>query len=284
MINKKCNFNLYFRKIKKGIVLLCIKYKKLHYSLFIGTVASITILFFLFTIQSFNGRLLELDNKWLFISCIPLIISLIIGGYIKNIKGFGIEVEAFNKPISVMKYDIDFSIHGYIEKQFTKDTVLMLDELSKEKQDSITFLIFIKSSKNDIEYSEYIIKKYMIKLTNLRYFVVNDSFNKLYSIINIDCFINYNTNIDEYKSKIINKNIIRLFIKFLNGDIKEFKEQVNINRYSINTNISLLSAFQTISNRNINEIAIVDYSNNFQGILTKKNIESQIAMKVIKNL
>ncbi len=65
------------------------KYEPIIY----GLVISLVILLILLLLQHYSASLLNLETRWLVVAGVPIIIALIIGGYIYKFKGFGIELE-----------------------------------------------------------------------------------------------------------------------------------------------------------------------------------------------
>jgi len=76
--------------MKKAMV----KFWVQHTSLAIGAVISIFFLVTFLTFQYNQSEMLKLESRWLLVAGVPLLAALIVGGYIKSFKGFGVELEA----------------------------------------------------------------------------------------------------------------------------------------------------------------------------------------------
>lgn len=81
--------NLFFRK---------------HPFLAWSALISLSLLFFFALSQWLEWPFLGLDLKWMIVAGIPILIGLFAGGYIKNLKGFGLELEAsLKKPMDLSR-------------------------------------------------------------------------------------------------------------------------------------------------------------------------------------
>ncbi|MGX5688504.1 hypothetical protein [Arcticibacter tournemirensis] len=92
--------------------------------------------------MAFEGaglKFMDLEAKWMLIAGAPILFALFVGGYIKNVKGFGLELEAelngHRLPESVIdKTDVILSV------KIRKDSVVYLDQMEDvEKRKSIAF-------------------------------------------------------------------------------------------------------------------------------------------------
>ncbi len=81
--------NKELKRLKEYIRDLAIKYPLVSYSM----VLSFILLLFFMLLKSYDTRMLALETKWILISALPVFIALLIGGYIKSFKGFGVEIE-----------------------------------------------------------------------------------------------------------------------------------------------------------------------------------------------
>ena len=77
------------------------KFWSQHTALAIGAICSIGLLGTFFWFQHDSSKILNLESRWLITAGVPLLAALIVGGYIKSFKGFGVELEAsLNKPVT----------------------------------------------------------------------------------------------------------------------------------------------------------------------------------------
>lgn len=71
-----------------------------HTALALGAGISLALLITFLLFQYNQSEVLKLESRWLLVSGVPLLAALLIGGYIKSFKGFGVELEAsLNKPV-----------------------------------------------------------------------------------------------------------------------------------------------------------------------------------------
>jgi hypothetical protein len=70
-----------------------------------GLVASIVLLLVFFVLKHNSSNLLELPVQWLFVAVIPLLVGLIVGGYVRDIKA-GDYCATFNAEQILQKSDL----------------------------------------------------------------------------------------------------------------------------------------------------------------------------------
>ena len=100
-----------------------------------------------------NSKFLTIDSKWLLISGLPILIALIVGGYIHKFKGFGIELETSLKnpigQVNLIATDVLESISGRDKGSISSVEKLPSSELIKYHR-----LSFVNGKRN--YYDEYI--------------------------------------------------------------------------------------------------------------------------------
>lgn len=144
--------------------------------IFLGFIFSLVLLITFFALQWFESNLLSLDTKWIAFSGLPILIALLIGGYIKSFKGFGIEVEAnLNKPIS-KNYNLITKLESEEVPKYIKGSIREIQRLSSQQRRKIKRLTFIYGKKD--YYGEEAINEYLNHLPNLEYIEITDSKRK----------------------------------------------------------------------------------------------------------
>ncbi|ODB92812.1 hypothetical protein A3197_20795 [Candidatus Thiodiazotropha endoloripes] len=69
-----------------------LKFWSHHTALVIGAIVSIVLLATFLLFQYNESNVLKLESRWLLVAGVPLLAALIVGGYIKSFKGFGVEL------------------------------------------------------------------------------------------------------------------------------------------------------------------------------------------------
>ena len=62
-------------------------------TILLGGAASVIILAVLLALQQSGSSFLSLESRWLLLAGVPILVALIVGGYVYKFKGFGIELE-----------------------------------------------------------------------------------------------------------------------------------------------------------------------------------------------
>ena len=150
-----------------------------HRLLLLSILVSITILVIFLWFQHQGQKLLALDVKWILLSGVPILLGLFIGGYIKNFKGFGLELESnLNKPLSLT---ITSKITATITKGKEKSSLSELYDLSENEKNLIDQLRFILGKKN--YYDSYITEQYLTVLKRIKLIeIVDETGQFLYTI------------------------------------------------------------------------------------------------------
>jgi CBS domain-containing protein len=242
---------------------------KNHSEVAVGIILSIILLLTFFLLQTIKPSVLALDWKWIVVSAIPLIIALIIGGYIKSFKGFGFELETtLKEPLSFIDLAaaIALSAIGQTEKGTMRD-LLQMDDIPRRKVARLRFIL----SKRDY-YAENVIEDYMDYLPNLEYFEIIRSNGSFVCLIPISIFRTRREN---------NYNEIRLFVEALqNGTILDRFKQILIGN-SIKADINILDALQIMREKRYELAAVVNNDRIAIGVIRSSDIEHQIAAVVL---
>ena len=142
---------------------------KKHPIVTLGLIATFIIFIALLLLQHFSLLILQLDVKWIVVACIPLLIALIVGGYITEFTGFGITLRTtMRAPITWL----DFQAQEVFipSKGIKKGTRAELDFISLERKRRVTRLQFFVGRRS--YYDSSVISVYMRDLPNLEYFEI----------------------------------------------------------------------------------------------------------------
>ena len=82
-----------------------------------GIIVSIILLIIFGLLQHYQAKFMTLSNQWIFLSILPIIVALFVGGYITKFKGFGVEFQLQQKikalDIRANKLDISAKYNFY---------------------------------------------------------------------------------------------------------------------------------------------------------------------------
>lgn len=128
--------------------------------------------------------ILDIPVAWLGLSVLPLLVALVIGGYIKTFRGFGVEVEAqLVQPVSralgsAKEYDAFREVTGAraedvanAEAVFAKQSVAKLEDITDEDRLQFERLSFVNG--RDV-YKTWAIERHLELLPNIRFFEVDN--------------------------------------------------------------------------------------------------------------
>jgi hypothetical protein len=193
--------------------------------LFISSSISLIILIVFFTLQYNECKILTLDNKWIAISIIPIIIGLFLSEIIKSVKGFGIELEAN------LSKKIDFSLLKNIEPSLKpkqgKESEEELNNLSNSKKKKIKILQFVECKKR--YYAIDVIIKYFEELKNIQYIEIVNENDEFIALLHKSQIYKENNNnnrelIEIFKQNLENCNIINHYKDCITTTIQEDDE------------------------------------------------------------
>lgn len=240
-------------------------------TLLVGIIFSIILLLMFLIIKTFKPVILELDVKWIAVSILPLILSLILGGYIKSFKGFGFEVEAnLQKEIST-----NFKLLPNIEVEkspmLQKGLVDKLEKTPKEELDKIKRLTFIYGKKH--YYGAGPVLEYLNSLSNLEYFEIVDEEGKFKYLLKLnsvlDSTIEIHNNIEKFIQSLEDQDLPYVYANHLESD-------------TIRSNETTIEVYEKLKDSKLKVLPIVDSSKKMIGIIDLNKLALNIADKVIK--
>lgn len=235
-----------------------------------------------FSIMQFcDSKILDLDNKWLFVSGIPILIALFLSGVIKSFKGFGIELE------TNLSEKIDLELVGTVESfptpEITKQSIQFLFDMSPKQKSKIERLQFEYGKRH--YYDSYVVKDYIDNLKRLRYIEIIDSEGKFVGLLPAGKFKKSDNqryaerdieNIEMLINSIEKENITSTFKDFITDSIK--KED------------SLLEAYKKFKTsgqgKQLNGdqvLPVIDSSDKMVGLTRKIKLTDKIAEQIVKS-
>ena len=136
----------------------------------VGAALSAVLLLGFGALQEVGAAFLELPAQWFAVAILPLVLGLVVGGYIKSFKGFGVELEAALKaPVSSVDLTAEDVVADITGDE--KRSIDYLENLSPEKTRSMRRLLFVTGEGRN--YTAWGITRYLEKLPNLAFFEVH---------------------------------------------------------------------------------------------------------------
>ena len=249
-----------------------------HPFLIYGLLASILLLIIFFILQVLVPEIMKLETKWIIVALCPLFYVLIVGGYIKTFKGFGIELETQLKA-AISEFSLLATDYLIELPEDEKRSNQYLDRLTIEERNKIERLAFY-SGKHGY-YSFYIVRHYLENLPNLKFIEVRNKNERFECLLPINVLRKRNA----YNREINNE--------IDEGDLSEFIEALEnndiLNKYPADTisesvleEQSLIDILPKIRKQRSGIMGVVDSSGKLIGILNKNMVEAKIADEVFK--
>lgn len=251
---------------------------KNHPFLTYGLLASIFLLIFFFILQVLVPDIMKLETKWIVVALCPLLYVLIVGGYIKTFKGFGIELETQLKT-AISEFSLLATDYLIELPEDEKRSSQYLDRLTNEEKIKIERLTFYSGRRG--YYKFYIVRHYLESLSNLKYIEVRNKNERFECLLPIYVLRKRNA----YNREINNE--------IDEGDLSEFIEALEsndiLNKYpadaifeSVQEEQSLIDILPKIRKQKSGIVGVVDSSGKLIGILNKNMVEAKIADEVFK--
>lgn len=243
-------------------------------NLSIGIFLSIVFFCILFMIKNYIPDALNIDAKWLILACSPVLIALIISGYIKSFKTHGVEFE-FQLSNEVGKTPNLYRNINYLSiPMIVKGSRQTIEDFTDKAKQKIQILTFYLGKHYDIGD----IDKYLSDLPSIKYFLVLERNG------NFSCLVEYS------KLKKMNTNTNNIIEKLTNY-IHDPQSIFFYSYCSIEVNIkntdTIIFAYNIFNEHNINVIPVTDSNNKFLGIIKKtdlyKTISDSIVLSINKN-
>lgn len=255
--------------------------KEKYKILIVSSIIAIVFLIVFSIMQICDSKILQLDNKWLFVSGIPILIGLFLSGVIKSFKGFGVELE------TNLSEKVDLELVGTVESfptpEITKQSMQFLFDMSASQKSKIERIQF-EYGKRDY-YDTYVVKKYITNLKRLRYIEIIDTDGKFLGLLPAGKFRedrrqeNHERNINNIKlliRSIERRNISDNFKDFITDCIKK--------------DDTLLKAFkkfnQSSQGKQLNGdqvLPVIDSNDKMVGLTRRIKLTDKIAEQVIKS-
>lgn len=237
----------------------------------IGGISSLAFLGFLLVIQHHEPNLLNVPAHWIAICILPILVSLVVGGYLKSFKGWGIELEsALKQPVSSVKLVASDAISQALGDQ--KQSVNYLQNMSDERRRSIRWLSF-KSEKKRY-YRSNAVEAYLFELFNLIYLEVRSPSGQIEGYLPIRALRNEDGQADIQE--------IKRFIKAIeNGEfLSEFSaELIDL---KIRDDEDLVSVLRKMTDLEKPLAGLVDSGGKYKGVLLRSDVEEKIAAQVLR--
>ena len=249
------------RKEKLCNKLRVCKCQTIPFSIFTSLLFLIMFLCF----QYFDFNALKLDEKWIVVCCLPIIIGLVLKGYISKIKAFDIEVDInnINRNFSLIDYDPNL----ITEKRHKP-------KVHENKSETLTFFIG-----RNIQYNAEHVKNYFNNIRSIKFIQIADR----------NCKFRYLLSADIFRSDINKTNLLVKFI--MDGAIENnmFSQRINLIQDYINVGDNIIDAYKKFQcfqesyiGRKTSSLPILDCNHIMVGTINIQTLESKIINEAVR--
>ena len=244
----------------------------------VGISSSLLLLIIFGVLQEKEAKFLTLSSQWIFLSILPILVALFVGGYITKFKGFGVELEsALKAPVSTsieLKATDALSDIPGDEKQ----SLEYLDNMPREKALSIRWLVF-ESGRKDY-YAPDGIRGYLEKLPNLDFIEVRTKEGQFVCYIPINFFKERRDTGRYYHFGM--EKLQRFVGAIEKGNVRESFSDIAISLVVKSSN-SLVQVLKTMRDEQVSMAAVVSDSGRYLGVLFSRDVERKIADAVLRS-
>lgn len=232
-----------------------------------GSACSIILLTGFLIGQSLVPEILELESRWLIVSGAPLLIALFVGGYVTSFKGFGVELEAkLKRPVEEMELGATTSAEAARETEnVEKGGISALVGMAEAERRRIKRLSFIEGRKG--YYGPRAIRAYLQHLNQIEFIEIKDKRGKFIALIPAAYLEEEN-------------RVLKLIESIEDSDVVSQFQEVAITEV-IREDLNLVDALKAMRKERLKRIVVVDFSQRFVGVLSRRDAEKRIIEDVL---
>jgi len=232
----------------------------------ISILTAISLLTFFFILQCQDSKVLSLDIRWILVSLLPILIALILDGYITKIKSGDFEIEIRNIDNWNNSNLLEFNEAYIIEKGEIKELTN-----TKRQADILSFQINEKR-----KYNQDAIKIYLSKLTKVKYILILDKDNKFKHLLPFESQIK-----DKYANELYNGLSNNDFENQLTTDLRN-----KLIDSFVECNDNLKEVYQKFKCLNLKDkdiLPVLDGQHKLIGTISLHTVEQKIISEAISN-
>ena len=250
-----------------GMKKSCMKFWTQHTALAIGAIVSTALLAVFLLFQHNQADVLKLESRWLLVAGVPLLAALIVGGYIKSFKGFGVELEAsLNKPVTNLELSATEAME---EVQGDEKRSLSFLQNLKEKR-RISRLVLFQGRSNC--YHPHVLDRYLHELRGLKYIEIRNSSQKFVALIPIKEF---------KRGGSINDKPLDDFIRVLEQSQVLQRYSTSLITAYVTEDTGLIESLKIMRRKRLQQLVVLDENEVFKGVLLSAAVEKRIADDVL---
>jgi hypothetical protein len=235
-----------------------------------GSIISTALILLFFFLQTFENEGLNLNQQWILLSLVPLLVALFIGNYITSLKYGDIEISAIDKEPIGFDSDIIDIIKAIRAKE--KEGLDNLRALTNKKE--IEVLLFKYGRVG--YYSKNVISSYLKELPNIKYFEIVDENDEFLCLISLRTVI-------KVTRRHPNSDDNQLIIQNLESFISSLENRTILTDYQhaleefIMDDDTLINSYIKLRKSPENLLPILNRRKRLIGIIKTNSVERKIA-------
>jgi hypothetical protein len=234
-----------------------------------GSICSLVLIAILFFLQSRQSPILELETRWVAFATLPLLVALIVGGFIHKFKGFGIELETLlRNPVSaanLVATDASEVVSGG-----EKRSLRFLNRLTEDEILRFERLTFVERKTG--YYDRGVIVEYLRRLHKLRYLEISRNDGRFVCLIPPSALM---------ENERPSTQRIREFIEAVEkGTVVEAFRHYAITE-TVGTDESLIDVLPRVRSSRGGYLPVTSPENLLTGVITTEAVEKRIADEVL---
>ncbi len=247
---------------------------KKGYILTIGSIVSAILLITLGLLQMNDSKILQLPSQWLAIIILPVLIALLVGGFITRFKGFGVELESSLKtPVATLNLTASDAVADILGDE--KQSMNYLSGLSVDKKSETRWLMFRSGKKNFYTLNGVI--GYMHEFPNLEYLEIKSEAGEIICLLPTSVFGN---SVQLHRGDVNRENLKRFIKAIENDNVPEEFPDTAIT-LKISSENDLVNVLKQLRNEKADFAAVVSPKGKYLGVIFANEVERKIADSVL---
>jgi hypothetical protein len=228
----------------------------------LGIIASLLVLVAVLVLQETGSSILNIESRWLYVAGIPILVALIVGGYIVKFKGFGLEIETrLKNPLGISNLKVMDAQEAKPGQE--KEDLHVLEGMTVSGRAAKERLMMYTGRNN---YVDWAVHEYLVALPNLQFIEIRDEKERFGCLIPIDIV----KNAQDTKKLVDAISNNRVTSEFPQAETEYVK-----------TTDNLLTILPKVRESKHGWLPVVKDRKIFIGIITKESIEEKIADEVL---
>lgn len=243
----------------------------------LGIILTILLLILFTYLENIDSSILKLESRWITIAFVPIIIALLVGGYIHKFKGFGLEIEARLKE-PAKRIDLQATdACSYLMSTDKGSYYHLTEEMDENEKNNIEKIAFIEGRKD--YYGTLAISLYLDQLPNLKYIEIKSEKGRFKGLLPIRALrfekpttpeesVQEGERINEFIESIENSKSLKVYRKIIITS-------------TVQDNDSLLTVLEKVRDQKLGIIPMLESTGHMIGVVERGQAEKVIADAVL---